>query len=447
MTTSRTGRMCDTIAERWERAPCLLKTDSHVSHWRCSATILPALTCFIFSFPMFGSGTQSAKVREAWRLFNSSQKDKSVAMAEAALKLNPKSADWHEVLALSLPRSKYQYQQALTALSLNPSCARIMTTCAILDYQQGSTQEALRLAERAAQIDPNDGRTLAVLATCQSLLGNQAESERLFYKAVKLNPRDHDVNLLAAAYFTHQANEAQAASAFQRLAETYPKSADFLVLRGKDKRSKNDLTGALSDFDLAVKLEPKNIAAVAVRAKLLTQLGRHKEASAGFEKWAEVQGDSAIAHLQLAKSCMNKGDFQKAILAFDRAIQLANEPNNATVYLSSQTGLSVSQYQLCWVKRMELCEKYGQADLALAQATTMLQAEPNSNSALEVRQNILRKKGRYAEAIADLTKLIALDNDVSDWYKDRAEAYQKIHKIKEAESDLARAKHIDQYGK
>jgi tetratricopeptide (TPR) repeat protein len=89
----------------------------------------------------------------------------------------------------------------------------------------------------------------------------------------------------------------------------------------------------------------------------------------------------------------------------------------------------------------------GHQDRALADATEMLRVNPTSDVALDTRQSILRKNGKYTDALRDLDVLIKMNPDVPDWYKDRAAVYQKLKMTAKANDDLAKAKHVEQFGK
>jgi predicted Zn-dependent protease len=77
----------------------------------------------------------------------------------------------------------------------------------------------------------------------------------------------------------------------------------------------------------------------------------------------------------------------------------------------------------------------------------LIAVDPTCDAALTLHQKIMMKKGKYGDAIADLNKLIALDSDVSEWYKARAEAYDKLNQPQQAAADRAKAAHIDKFGK
>ena len=96
---------------------------------------------------------------------------------------------------------------------------------------------------------------------------------------------------------------------------------------------------------------------------------------------------------------------------------------------------------------MDIESRLGYQELALADATEILKVDHACDAALSARQSLLLKKGRYLDAIRDLTRLIELNPDVGDWYEARAEVYQKLNKPKEAADDFAKAKHIEEFGK
>jgi tetratricopeptide (TPR) repeat protein len=364
-------------------------------------------------------------------------------IARHHLEKDPKAADWLEVaaLAVNVPSEKLAYaQKALTAAPANP---RVLTTCAMLALQTGSRQEAVRLSTKAVQLAPQDGRACAVLAAC---VGGEKASE-LFAKAIQLSPNDYDVNNLAFTYYEQTMDEQSAEASLRRMTEHPGHASDAFVALAKYKRRAGDLNGAIEAYNKAIKLDPNSILALAGRSKLLAQLGKNDEAQEGFKKWAQLTPASAAATLQLAKGYFKAGKKAEAISSYSAAIKLANGNLPERVYATKQMAISPRDYKSCWIHRMEMLAQTGKPDEAIAQAALLIAVDPTCDAALSLHERIMMERKNYAEALNDLNKLIALDADVSEWYKARADAYDKLNKPDEAAEDRKKAGHIDKFGK
>jgi tetratricopeptide (TPR) repeat protein len=185
------------------------------------------------------------------------------------------------------------------------------------------------------------------------------------------------------------------------------------------------------------------------KAKLLQKLGRHKEAIEEFDRVSDVGHASPILYSRRATSLLKVGDNKRALEDLNVAIRKLNLPakKDEHVFVANLAGMKEPDYLNCWAQRMQAEIALGQQERALADATEILRVNPTTDVALDVRQSILQKRGKYADALRDLDVLIKMNRDVPDWYKDRAAVYQKLNMAAKANDDLAKAKHIEQFGK
>jgi tetratricopeptide (TPR) repeat protein len=223
-------------------------------------------------------------------------------------------------------------------------------------------------------------------------------------------------------------------------------------MRAHFKQANDDPLGAVADFGTVIKLDPTNNTALGKRARILANTGHKKEALAAFEQWQRAYPNFPSVYFYKGRFEHDIGLWQQAIKDLQSAVSKSNgkeAPGN--VYLLPNPGtrshsMDNKNYKLSWIMQTEILGQLGQADAALYDADQILRADPNCDAMLSLRQKLLRQKGRWADAIRDLDKLIALDADVSDFYQWRGEAYQHLNKKEKAEADLAKAKHIEQYG-
>jgi len=391
-----------------------------------------------------------ADVQKAWQLVHCLPKDKCLSEAKAALAKNPNSADWLEVMALCLlarnDLSALKY--ADKALSLRPSSARIMTTCALLSLRWGNQKRALRLASRAIKIDPLNGRALAILGTCYYHLGEKDEATESFSRALECDPSDYDVNELAIKFYESTLS-ARSVECAERLVQSFPNSPQAYFERGHLRRQLEHPSAGLGDYAKAIALDPNFKDARYYRAKLEQRLDLDKEAIVDFDKVVAISPPEASLYARRATSLEKVGQLERALADLNAAIKLSNPPSqrNEHIFVPERNRASSKEYIGWWLRRMDIESRLGYQELALGDATEILKVDHACDSALSARQSLLVKKGRYLDAIRDLTKLIELNPDVGDWYEARAEVYQKLNKPKEAADDFAKAKHIEEFGK
>ena len=157
-------------------------------------------------------------------------------------------------------------------------------------------------------------------------------------------------------------------------------SADNLVQRGVDKIQLGNLTGAIADFNQALKVNPNDSQAYYYRGQAQRQLER----SPSFrEAYSEVLQFRGIARLQL-------GDEQGAVA--DLNYVLRNNPNATSAYLNR--GLA----------RLGL----GQTQQAINDFTGALNLEPNLAIAYHHRGFAYHLLGNKERARADWDKAATL---------------------------------------
>jgi tetratricopeptide (TPR) repeat protein len=393
----------------------------------------------------FGADKAQPDLAHAWATVHSSSQNKQCqAQIRSELARSPSSAEWLELAAVAFP-GREAVAPAQKALTLSPRDGRIAAACALIAYRNGKLTEAEKMADKATQLAPKSGFAWAILAKCRGDMRDN-ETDALFAKAIAMSPSDYVVELFAAQYYEQIENDTEAEACLRRLIQSHPNAAEPIVMMAKFKRRNDDFEAALTYFDRAIKLEPGDRAAIAARAKMLEQMGQTQRASKEIKHWVAIAPDSAAAWYQEAKVLAKNGESAKAVEGFDKAIKLANAPQPPDRYLKTAKTLESRAYKNSWIKRMQLLVTLGQLDRALTQANAMLAADPDSDSVLETRAKILMKKGRYKDAARDFSQLIALDTDVSDWYRARAEAYKKLNQSRLADADNQKADHIDQYG-
>ena len=139
------------------------------------------------------------------------------------------------------------------------------------------------------------------------------------------------------------------------------------------------------------------------------------------------QGEDAKVYFDRGMNYINKGDFERAIIEFDKALQL--NPNDAKAYNSRGLALfhtddinrAITDYNKALQLDPDFAEAYmnrgnaysqqGDLERAITDYGKALQLDPNYTDAYFFRGIVYAEKGEKDKAIVDLQKVLELSND------------------------------------
>ena len=157
--------------------------------------------------------------------------------------------------------------------------------------------------------------------------------------------------------------------------------------------SKGDVERALSDFDAAIKLDPRRADLYVDRGNVWASKGDDIKSIADYDAAIKLDEDNSAggavaAWMGKARLHLQKKDLDAAIMDLDAAIKLS--PKDATLY----------------VDRAGVFTTKGEEERALADYGEAIIADPASGFAYNTRGDFFRGKGDYARAAADYDKAI-----------------------------------------
>jgi Tfp pilus assembly protein PilF len=109
---------------------------------------------------------------------------------------------------------------------------------------------------------------------------------------------------------------------------------DKLMKQGFQAMSEGEYQTALSKFDKAIKLDPKNAEAYLAKADAGVHVPKvsQEEIEALYKKAIELQPDNPFIYQSYAAFCMDIGKFNEAEMAYNKAAE--NDPDSAPYYYS-----------------------------------------------------------------------------------------------------------------
>lgn len=260
-------------------------------------------------------------------------------------------------------------------------------------------------------------------------------------KIIELNPKSFGAYFLRGQMRLLKQDVDGALSDFDKAIQFAPPSIPNLERvynnRGIVRELKNDSAGALSDFNKALSLNPKFAEAYSNRATNYLRSNKYDAALTDLEKAIEINPNLEAAHIGLGDVWFAKRDFNKAVVAYSKALDF--DKNIAAAYLlrGASYGL-LGKIDLALPdlrKAIELNANrrtifQGNIQLSLKELDAFIEGNPLNGRGRLLRGIIKLLQGKDSEAEADFKKAIEIDKNLeSEIKKITAEIKPKTKEI------------------
>ncbi len=288
---------------------------------------------------------------------------------------------------------------------------------------------ALRAFDRAIQLVPSGSQAkFYYLWRYRSIslrgLNRYPEALVAISQAISLEPQDTILLNEKAVILSNLKRYQEAIQIYDRVIERDPKSWAYNN-RGQIKSELGDKKGALSDYDITIRLDPQSAIAYSNRGGVKSDLGDEKGAIADFDIAIRIDPQDADYYYNRGVVKSKLGDKKGAIADYDIAIRL--NPQSATFYENRG------------VVKSELGDKKG----AIADYDNAIRINPQSAIAYYNRGNAKSKLDDKKGAIADYDNAIRIDPNFAKAYNSRGNAKSKLGDKKGAIADYDNAIRID----
>jgi len=274
----------------------------------------------------------------------------------------------------------------------HPNVAISLNNLAALYEAQGKYAEAEPLYKRLLEIrekalgpdHPNVAISLNNLAELYRVQCKYAEAEPLYKRSLEIWEKalgpDHpnvatSLNNLVLLYQA-QGKYAEAEPLYKRLLEIAVdfKEAQFIsyTYRGISHLEKEQIDDAISDFNKAIELNPRNAAAYISRGIAYYKQGQIDQAISDYDKAIEINPEYAEAYYNRGNAFGKQGQFDQAISDYNKAIEI--NPEYAEAYLGR--GLAY--------------DEKSQYDQAIADFNKAIELNPEATVAKESRDHTIQ---------------------------------------------------------
>lgn len=250
-----------------------------------------------------------------------------------------------------------------------------------------------------------------------------------------------------------------AMSDFDKALELDPECGDAFSGRGYLKLYTGDTKGALADFESAVACNPADTSAYCGRGQAKSDLGQEKEAAADFDYAIKLDPKNAPSYIFRGYHLGRYGETLRAIADYDQTIKL--DPTNALAYcyrasareaIKDNRGAvadfnevlkSDPQYAWAYYWRGHARNELGDRKGATSDYNEYIRLKPDDAWGFRGRGWVRQKSGGLKAAIQDYTKAISLDPTDAWTYSARGFLLGKLGNTKASIADYRKAAKLE----
>ncbi|MBV8206017.1 MAG: tetratricopeptide repeat protein [Acidobacteria bacterium] len=345
---------------------------------------------------------------------------------EAAAKLQPRMADAHialGALASELGDLQLFNQQVDQVLHQQPFSAQPYIMRAIEFMQQHQPQRAEVELKTAITVAPQESLPYMKFG---SFLGSQkrfAEAEQMYEQSLQRDPANVEaMKGLIAAYYA-QGQQSRALPRLDQQIQQVPGGA-YHVLRAELQLAAKNLSGAETDLQAALGLDPHNEPAWQLLSQAQLMAGKREEALATCKKWSQQFPEDANPLVLQGELLDSAGKWQDAQDSYEKALNI-DSTNKAA---ENDVAFSLLEHNGDRARAWRLAARANDGSNSPAFADTLAWAEFNSRNysrAVQLLQDAVRKSpdnptfhyhlglaytklNQSAQARAELEKVLSL---------------------------------------
>ena len=323
-----------------------------------------------------------------------------------------------------LAENKGDYKTAVAAytksLQKDPANSFAVGHRALARSADGDDDGALADSNDALANDPSWMDLRVMRANIASRRGDRASVAKEAELTTQQNPESSYAFVVAGKIYAQLGDKAAAMKAFDRALAIGPEA--YIYINRSQARPFADIAARVADLDAALKLEPDNSDALAVKAHLLSRAGDYKHA---LELLDRIKPDPTNDYREIQRAIVlsksgRKAEAEKILGARRKSAKTASDFNS-----------------LCWSEATNEIE----LESALQDCREALKRQPDSGPYLDSLGMVLLKLGKLDEALAAYNQAIAKKTGAAS-LMGRAFVYERQGKHAEATADAAAARRI-----
>lgn len=321
-----------------------------------------------------------------------------------------------------------QYERALghynRAIELVPSEGRALVSRAVVNYELGRYQAALRDLEHALKVEENPWAYLYRGLT-QERLSERRRALEAYSRAIRLDADFVEAYYQRGLLYASMNEPDRALQDQSRVLELDPEHARAYAARGIARAELGEIQWALNDLDRGCQLAPQLPEVFYNRGLVRAEVEMMEEALSDLHRALELDPSFVAAYMTLGDVYFAVGEHWRAIDNYDRVLEL--HPQDVMAYdARGQARAAVREFEG-----------------AIADYSKALELDAGRPETLANRGAAYEKLGEFEQAILDLDRAVALDPGLAIAYYVRGLAYGSKGEYDKASRDLDRAVELD----
>jgi protein O-GlcNAc transferase len=325
---------------------------------------------------------------------------------------------------------------------------------AVALFQAGRLAEAEAMARRALEISPERFRALHLLGIISSQRGNHVEGLRFIGAALQIKAEASVYNSRGNVFAALRRFD-EALTDFEMAIALDPQSSLAFGNQGNVYQELGRFDEAVVSYDEAIALNPHDAEVCYNRGGALQELKRFDEAVASYDKAIALRPDYAEALSNRGMVLQALGRHSEAVTSYDRAIAL--RPNFSEALCGRGSALqeleqfdkAITSYDDAIAAKSDFAEafnyrgmcfeKLGRLPEALASFDTAIAVKPDYADAYGNRGLVLSELKRFDEALANYDRVIVLRPDYAEAFNNRGIVLKELKRFEEALASYDRA--------
>jgi putative PEP-CTERM system TPR-repeat lipoprotein len=344
------------------------------------------------------------------------QAEQALATYDQVLVINPHHRSAHiEKAYLEIAMGRFEAAQAEldVARKLIPGSVLVFYTQSLLDYSQGKNAAAQESMQKVLRVAPEHMPSVLLAGAIHLNLGSLHQAEHHLRHYLEKNPGNLYARKMLASTLLRTGHTPDALSVLAPALKASQDDVQLLALAGESYMQARDFNKAADFFDKASTLDPKQ---ARLRTSLaLSKLGKGDEAQAisDLQLATKLDVNSHQAGIALVRTELGLRHFdnaETAVLALEKA-----QPGNAAiedlkgmVYIGKQ---EPARARASFTQALALQPSYYPAAANLAQLDMR---EKKPEAAKRHLLNFLDKNPASVEALTAMSSLAAFDGKVED---------------------------------
>ncbi len=298
------------------------------------------------------------------------------------------------------------------------------------DMQTPQSGQMLQLAiaeyEKLVELKPNDVENHLLLGQLYGLNHDSAKAEAQFKAAQKIDANSEDVALNMARLYSEEGESKRAADVLNAIPVDDRTSRIEFAL-GASYEQAHQLKDAIAAYHRALDLEPDNLDTERGLASALLTDGQLDEALKIFNHIVAAEPQDAQSQIHISEIERRQGHYDQALATIEKAKPLASDSPELT-YNEALIYDALGRYDEATAVLTKLV-----ADSAHPDGKYTDGEKANLAIFLDRLAIIYREQNKTSEAVGAYKQLVALGGDyLKNGYQGQVDAYRDAHQWKEA---------------